>query len=113
MKKMLTSIALTLMTAAATAGTGTGIVTGYIPGNPNGVAIFVFSTSTVSSPLASCNSTQRFAISSNDPKYRDTVAAILEAHATGTPVTALGTGNCTVLNNAEDLSYVCVGTVPC
>ena len=107
----------TLVATAAVAGSNptglaTGVVTGFISGNPNGTAIFVFTTATWSS-YASCNTTQRFVLSSADPKYKDTVALILEAHATGTSVTALGLGSCNALSNAEDLSYVCVGTIPC
>lgn len=105
-------IVLALATTAAVAGNGSGTITGFIPGNPAGTAIFVFNTSTVSSPPA-CDTTQRFAISSTAPHYKDTVAAILEAHATGTPVFAVGLGTCNVLGDAEDLNYVCVGTISC
>jgi hypothetical protein len=52
-------------------------------------------------------------ISSSDPKYKDTIAAVMEAHATGTPVTALGLGSCNVVSNSEDLNYLCVGVIPC
>jgi hypothetical protein len=106
-----------LMATTAVAGSGqtglaTGVVTGFISGDPSGTAIFVFTTATWST-WASCNTTQRFVLSSTDPKYKDAVATILEAHATGTPVTAIGSGSCNALSNAEDLNYVCVGAIPC
>jgi hypothetical protein len=103
---------LALTTGTAIAGSGSGVMTGFISGvNGNGTAIFVFTTAAL--VAAPCNTTQRFAIVSSDPKYKDTVAAIMEAHATGASVTVIATGNCTVLQNAEDLSYLCVGTIPC
>ncbi len=105
-------IGLVFITSVATAGNGGGIVMGFIPGSLQGTAVFIFSTSTVSNS-PSCDTTQRFAISSADAKYKDTVAAVLEAHATGTSVNAVGLGTCTVLSNAEDLNYLCIGTIPC
>jgi hypothetical protein len=105
-------IGLAFITSVAMAGNGGDAVTGFIPGSLQGTAIFIFSTTSVGSP-PSCDTTQRFAISSTDAKYKDTVAAILEAHATGISVSAVGLGTCTVLSNAEDLNYVCVGTIPC
>jgi hypothetical protein len=110
----LLAASITLAVSSAGAGTGTGTISGFIPGDPNGTAIFVFSTTTtVPGTSPSCNSTQRFAISSTNPTYEITVAAVLEAHATATPVNAVGLGTCTVLGNAEDLNYLCVGSIPC
>lgn len=93
-------------------GLATGNVTGFIAGDSNGAAIFVFTTATWNA-WASCNTTRRFVLSSSDPKYKDAVATILEAYATGASVTAIGLGSCNALGNAEDLNYVCVGTIPC
>ena len=109
----LLAASITLAVGSAVAGTGTDTISGFIPGDPNGTAIFVFSTTTTVPGSPVCNSTQRFAISSTNPTYKDTVAAVLEAHATGTPVNAVGLGTCTVLGNAEDLNYLCVGAIPC
>jgi len=112
--KICTGIVLAMLATAAIAGSGSGLVTGFIPGNPQGTTVFVFATTTVVDTSSTrCNTTLRFAIASTDPKYKETIAAVLEAHATGTPVTAVGTGNCTILGNAEDLNYLCVGTIPC
>jgi hypothetical protein len=103
---------ITIAVSAAFAGTGTGTISGFIPGNPSGTAILVFST-TAQSDSPSCNTSQRFAISSTNPTYKDTVAAVLEAYATGASINAVGLGTCNVLSNAEDLSYICVGSIPC
>lgn len=111
--KMKFLLGLTLAATTAAAGTGTGTVTGFIPGNvASGTAVFVFQTSS-NSPLASCNQTQRFAIASTNPQYNSTVAAVIAAFASGASVTAIGLGTCNVVGNAEDLNYVCVGTLPC
>lgn len=113
MKKLCISL-LSVVTTVAVAGSGSGTVTGFIPGNVSGTSVFVFQTSSnPSSSAASCNGTLRFAMASTNPQYSSTVAAVMAAYASGSPVIAVGTGSCTVLPNAEDLNYVCVGTIPC
>lgn len=105
-------IGLALMTSVAAAGSGSGTVTGFIPGNATSGTVFVFKTSTVSgSPT--CDTTQRFAIASTNPQYNSTVASVIAAYATGSSVNAVGLGTCDVVSNAEDLNYVCVGTISC
>jgi hypothetical protein len=105
---------LSVVTSAAMAGSGSGTVTGFIPGNASGTSVFVFQTSSnPSSSATSCNTTLRFAMASTNPQYSSTVAAVMSAYASGAPVIAVGTGSCTLLSNAEDLNYVCVGTIPC
>lgn len=112
-KKLLLGLALVANSAMAFE-TGTGTVTGFIPGNVGaGTSVFVFQTSSNSTPSTSCNTTQRFAIASTNPQYSSTVAAVIAAFASGAPVTAFGLGTCDVVSNAEDLNYMCVGTLPC
>lgn len=110
MKKLWIGLALVATTAVA--GSGSGTVTGFIPGNAGGSAIFVFQASSVSGSPA-CDTTQRFAIASTSPHYNTTVAAVIAAYGTGASVNAVGLGTCNVLLNAEDLNYVCVGSIPC
>ena len=114
MKRIWLGLTMVATTAiAGSGGVGTGAVTGFIPGNvASGASVFVFQTSS-NQTLASCNSTQRFAMSSANPQYNSTVAAVMSAYASGAPVIAVGLGSCNVVSNAEDLNYVCVGTIPC
>ena len=105
-------IGLVLVATTAVAGSGSGTVTGFIPGSAGSTAIFVFEASSVSGSPA-CDTTQRFAIASSSPHYNSTVAAVMAAYGTGASVNAVGLGTCNVLPNAEDLNYVCVGTIPC
>ena len=99
-------------TSLAWAGSGTGLVTGFVTGISNGTVVFLLSTQAQSN-TPSCNTTQRFAMSANDPRYKETVAGVMSAQASGTPVYAVGLGTCTYLTNSEDLSYVCVGGIAC
>jgi len=102
-------------TSAAMAGSGSGTITGFIPGNvASGATVFVFQTSSnPTPPNPGCNTSLRFAIASTNPQYSSTVAAVMTAYASGAQVIAIGTGYCTVVPNAEDLNYVCVGSIPC
>jgi hypothetical protein len=106
---------LTLVATTAIAGSGgvgAGTVTGFIPGNVvSGASVFVVQTGS-NQTLVSSNSTQRFAISSSNPQYNGTMAAATSAYASGSSATAVGLGSCSVVPNAEDLNYVCVGAVP-
>ena len=114
MKKRWLAVLLFATTAMAQGtgpGTGTGTITGFIPGNVSGASVFVFQTS--ANTPTSCNRSFRFAIASTNPQYSSTIAAVMTAYASGAQVTAIGTGNCNVVPNAEDLNYVCVGSIPC
>lgn len=97
--------------AACPAATLTGVVTGYVsPSNANGPAvIFKMNTSTVEG----CNSTGRFAMSSQDVRYKANLTAIMAAYHSQSPVTATYNTTCTTWGNSYDLTYVCVGTVGC
>jgi hypothetical protein len=108
-----TTAALMLVTASiASAGTATGVVTGYVPFNDATTAIFLFRVDSLSG-APPCNTSARFAISDSDPKYKETVAAVMSAYATGASVYAVGHGTCNTWSNSEDLYYFCVGTISC
>jgi hypothetical protein len=112
LKRTITTALIFLGTATASAGTATGVVTGYVPFHDGTTAIFLFRVE-IPSNTPSCNTSARFAISENDEKYKETVAAVMSAHAAGSPVYAVGYGSCNTWSNSEDLYYLCVGTISC
>lgn len=111
MKKRL-FLFITLFTSSVYAGTGTGTVTGYIPYSNGNAEILLFKTSTITD-TQNCNTIQRFAIDSNNPRFKNTVAAVMAAYAAGSPIIVRGLNTCNVLGNSEDASYICVGNIPC
>lgn len=115
MKKLLKSMAvisLLALSQVATAGsTGTGTITGYIVYSTGGVDYFLFSTSALSG-APSCNATARFVVSSADPKFKNTTAAVLAAYATQSPVVIIGLGTCTTtISNSEDVYSMIGGSI--
>lgn len=104
---------LLLSSVSFAAGSGAGVVTGYIPAAAGATEFFLVSTQSILGTTPSCNTTSRFALSAADPKYKAVLASIVAAYHAGTQVYIVGAGTCTVWGNAEDISYVCFGSVPC
>lgn len=111
MKKI---IALLLATASSFtfAGAGTGKILGYLPFSAGSTEIF-FVNSENNLNQISCNTTNRYAMSASDPKYKSTQAALMAAFMAGSQVVVKGKGSCNVWANAEDIDYICLGTIPC
>jgi hypothetical protein len=105
-------VTLLLLSTNTFAGTALGKVTGYIPYSTGGKELlFVKIEAHVDSPT--CNVTGRFTMSSSDLKYESTNAALLAAFMSGATVRAKGRNTCNNWSNSEDLSYVCLGSIPC
>ena len=114
MKKIITiGLCALLITTAQAAGLGTGVITGYAPSTSGGAPEFIVFSVEILTGTPACNTTARFSISSTDAKYKTVVAGIMAAFHTGTPVRVVGFGTCNIWSNAEDVSYVCFGNVPC
>jgi len=112
MQKLLLA-ALCLLSPTLYAGTSTsGVITGFSPYSSGTTQIILFKTSTLANTPA-CNFTQRFAMNSNNPRFANTVSAVMAAYAAGKPVQVKGLDTCNVWGNAEDLDYICVGDMPC
>jgi hypothetical protein len=95
-------MALAIVCVSSLAGTGRGALLGALPYTcPGGECFFVQATSNTG--LAACNTSGRFVMSASDPKYKTTVAALLAAYHSQTPVTLYGAGTCNTWSNAEDL----------
>lgn len=94
-------------------GSGTGSILGYIPSTTGSAQeFFVVSTSAITG-TPSCNTSSRFALSSADPKYKSTLASVMAAFYSGAQVHIVGNGTCNVFSNAEDIAYICFGSIPC
>lgn len=114
MKFVKACFALLLVSSVSLAsGAATGVVTGYIPTAAGATEFFLVSTQTTIGTTPPCNITSRFALSAVDKKYKAVLASIVAAYHAGTPVYIVGAGTCNVWGNAEDISYVCFGSVPC
>ncbi|PTQ90496.1 hypothetical protein [Agitococcus lubricus] len=112
MKKLLFILAA-LSSVSAYAGTSTGgTITGFSPYSSGTVEILIFKTSTLTGTPA-CNTTQRFAINSNNIRYSNTTAAVMTAYSANKIVQVKGLGTCNVWGNAEDVDVICVGDMPC
>lgn len=87
-------------------------VLGYIPYSQGSVEILIVNHAASQTPIA-CNTTRRYAMSSTNPRFAATRAAIVAAYHGQTPVRIKGAGTCAVWDNAEDINYVCIGETPC
>lgn len=107
-------LVLCLMTTTATPGTGTGVVTGYVPFNNGTTKIFLFRAENISLDSPSCNSTQRFAISNADAKYQETVAALLLlSNVARADWTGEGVVNTTYSHGGTYFIYTTIADSPC
>ncbi len=103
---------LLLITEACLAGSATGKIVGYIPYSSGNEEIMFIKVENITG-AASCNTTSRFTMRSNNPRYKATQAAALAAFMAGTTVKAKGLDSCNNWGNSEDLNYVCLGSIPC
>lgn len=112
--KFIIMISLLIIGLSAYAGGKvTGKITGYIPYGvgSDGLLFIKLDSSITGAP--ECNTTQRFTIKGNNPKYRAILAAVIASQVSGEQVRARGKGTCNNWSNSEDLDYICVGTTPC
>src|SRR5262245_18795305 len=112
-RTIISALLVLISTTAVAAGTGTGRIVGYVPSTSGGRPEFVLVTTETISGTAPCNTTGRFGLSSSDPKYKSVFASIVAAYHAGTEVHIFGLGTCDVFSNAEDISYICFGSIAC
>jgi hypothetical protein len=110
MKKILFSI-LCLCATQASAQSQTSSITGYLPYQANGKQIFLFQLQ--GNVAGACNTTGRFAIDSSSLHFKSVQAAIMAAFHSQSTVTVAYAQTCNTWGNAWDISYVCVGNLPC
>jgi hypothetical protein len=110
MKKIVFAV-LFLLSTSASAEFQTGKITGYIPTDYNGKLLLLVQIEGNAS--GGCNATGRFAIDSSAPRYKSILAGLMAAFHAQTPVTISYSQTCNAFGNAWDLTYVCVGSIPC
>lgn len=94
------------------AGSGSGKIIGFIP-YANGVHEIIIIKVENNSGMPTCNTTTRFAMKENNPKYQGTKSAALAAYLAGTSVVVRGENNCSAWGNAESILALCLGDIPC
>jgi hypothetical protein len=109
-KYLLLVISLIFSSAAFSARLS-GTVEGYIPYSSGEKEILIFKLA--NSATGGCNTTQRFAIDSNDKKYKATLSAILAAFHSKTTVAVDYLPSCNAWGNSADIRYICVGNINC
>lgn len=97
----------------AHAEVGSGRIVGYIPYASGGKEVLIVRVENTSGTRPSCNSTSRFAISSDSLNFKATQSAVMAAYAAGTRVYLSGKGTCSAWSNSEDFGYICVGDISC
>lgn len=101
---------LCIVTSVAAAQSQSGKITGYIPYDAGGRQILVFQVE--GNVSGGCNTTSRFAVDSNAPKFKGTQTAVMAAFHTQTDVKVLYSQTCTAHTNTWDVVAVCVGPLP-
>ena len=115
MKNYLLLLSLLVLSAevfsASFAGRNTGVITGYIPYSNAGKEIFIVKIT--NSSTSGCNTTGRFAISSDSDRFEVTRSAVISSYHAQAPVTIVFNKGCTAWPNATDINYMCFGNIPC
>ncbi len=102
----------TFLSSIANAGEGNGKITGFIPYAKGNMEIILIKVEN-HTQTPTCNTTLRFSMREDNPKYQGTKAAALAAFMAGTPVKMLGENNCQAWGNAETIKALCLGNIPC
>ncbi len=100
------------MTSGVSAGTYyNGIVTQVLVGRLTNQVLF--SVTGGSADTWPCSGTHseglNYAFRLDTPDGEAQLSAILTAYSSGTSISVIGTGACTILNNLEDVDYVWLG----
>lgn len=111
MKKLVAIMCLAFCAMANAQSFQSAKITGFIPSDYQGKELFVVQIEGNAS--GGCNTSGRFAIDSSQPKFKSVRAAIMAAFFSQSPIVVAYTQTCNAFPNAWDLSYVCVGSIPC
>lgn len=111
MRSIVFAALLVLASAAVAQQSGAVKVTGYVPYESGANKVLIFQIQGM--PSGGCNTTGRLAISSANPKFNGTQAAIMAAYHTQSDVQVSYSQVCNSFYNAWDANFVCVGNMPC
>ncbi len=104
-------IAMLLVSFHASADRQNGEIIGFIPSESGSKKLFFIQLK--DNVVGGCNVTGRFAFDSSKLNYDVMVSAMMAAYFSKTPVQVEYTKTCNVFGNVYDISYVCIGTIPC
>lgn len=90
----------------------TGKIIGYIPYTLGSEEMF-FIKLDKNDNAEQCNTYGRFTMTSSNPRFKSTQAAVLAAFMAKTEVTVRGLGSCNNSQGSEDMNYICLGVIPC
>lgn len=110
MKRIMKYLACVSLTVSATASYASQVQDVYITDITmlqNGVALF--NTSATAPGLPSCAPTGRWTIDGSTPAGQARLSALLSAFLAGRRVSVMGTGDCSVWWDSENVDYLVVG----
>jgi len=86
-------------------------ITGFVPYDFQGKELFFVQIE--GNVAGGCNTTGRFVIDSSQPRFKSVRAAIMASFYAQLPIVVAYANTCNTYPNSWDLSYVCVGSIPC
>ncbi len=110
LKKILFMVLL-LVPFYANADRQNGEITGVIAFETGGKKLFFIQLK--DNVVGGCNVTGRFAFDSSKLNYDVMVSSMMAAYFSKTPVQVEYSKTCNVFGNVYDISYVCIGNIPC
>lgn len=111
MKKFLVLMCFIFCSLANAQTFQTAKITGFIPSDFQGKELVLVQLE--GNVSGGCNTTARFAIDSSQLKFKSVRVAIMAAFLSQTSIVVAYTPTCNTFPNAWDLTYVCVGSIPC
>ncbi len=103
---------LFLAALSALAGTQSGKITGYVPYSNGQKEVLLVKLENIDEVERGCNTTARFAMDSDSPKFKATQAAVIAAFHSQTEVKVKYSETCTYAAS-WDISFICVGNINC
>ena len=110
MKKILFFVLLSI-SFGANADRQVGEITGIIPYESGGKKLFFFQLK--DNVSGGCNLSARFTFDNNKVNYDAMVSSMMAAYLAKIPVQVEYTKTCNSWGNSYDVSWVCIGNIPC
>ncbi len=104
-------LGMALLSFSVSAAYQSGNISGYIPYSNGHKEIIIFKLN--NNVAEGCNTTGRFAMDSNSPRYKATLSAIIAAFHSQTKVRVKYTPTCDSWGNSADAELICVGNIDC